>query len=110
MYVGDHSTAGIATFGHTTHPTPRRKYVSGPSYASNPWMIGIAPRPPQRSSFSELLEEYMRGKSEDELTRFVKLDHYITNKTAVFSLFWGYVAMAGLKTHTLFSHICAVYG
>uniref|UniRef100_A0ACD5ZY10 Uncharacterized protein n=1 Tax=Avena sativa TaxID=4498 RepID=A0ACD5ZY10_AVESA len=50
-----------------TQQLPRRKYISGRSYASNPWLQGFSRPPPVSSSVAELLEQFLRTKSADEL-------------------------------------------
>jgi hypothetical protein len=49
---------------------PKRKYISGRSFASNPWMRGFAPPMPAGSSAAEMLESYIVQMPTEELQRF----------------------------------------
>jgi hypothetical protein len=77
LYSVDRNIPAATIFGHTTQSLPKRKYISGRSYASNPWMRGFAPSPPDRSNVSDLLEQFMRDKTSDELMRSCYAQPYV---------------------------------
>jgi hypothetical protein len=69
-HVHDSTTPPSTQFGDVTQQLPKRKYISGRSFASNPWMRGFAPPMPASSSAAEMLESYIMHMHTEELQRF----------------------------------------
>jgi hypothetical protein len=84
-HVHDSTTPPSTQFGDVIQQLPKRKYISGRSFASNPWMRGFAPPMPASSSAAEMLESYIMHMHTEELQRFI----IFTPPAAPFVFFLG---------------------
>jgi hypothetical protein len=70
LYASQETSDNVDVFGKSNCSLPKRKYITGRSYASNPWMKGYGPPAPTTSSVSDALTEYMRSKCADTIYRY----------------------------------------
>jgi hypothetical protein len=59
-HIEENTVPPPTQFGDMKQDVPKRKYISGRSFASNPWMRGFAPPMPASSPAAEMLESYIR--------------------------------------------------
>jgi hypothetical protein len=70
LYAAAATSDNVDVFGKSNRSLPKRKYILGRSYASNPWMKGHGPPAPTTSSVADALTEYMRTKCADTIHRY----------------------------------------
>jgi hypothetical protein len=70
LYAAAATSDNVDVFGKSNRSLPKRKYILGRSYTSNPWMKGHGPPAPTTSSVADALIEYMRTKCADTIHRY----------------------------------------
>uniref|UniRef100_A0ACD5UE08 Uncharacterized protein n=1 Tax=Avena sativa TaxID=4498 RepID=A0ACD5UE08_AVESA len=74
LYAHLSKNGAQSIFRSKTESLPKRKYILGQTYASNPWMNGNPPPPPVTSTDTALLVDHIRNKSVEEV-RSIWIEH-----------------------------------